>query len=175
MAYGLTEALNKMNELGIFSYALPFMIVFAIIFGLLQKTKILGEPQQTKGINVIIAVAVAGISLMFDVVPTFFQTIFPKFGVALAVFLVLMIFLGFFFMNGEGVATEKLKWIGWVLGLGVVIWAFSEWNGFGVFGGNFGFILQEYLPMFIVIGLIVWGIVAVVGGSSSSGGGNSSK
>ena len=162
MAYGLTEILNQMNNLGVFSYAFPFMIVFAIVFGLLQKTKIFGEAAQAKGINAIIAIGIGAMSLLYDEVPTFFATIFPKFGIGLAVFLVLVISLGFFTMGENGEGKEKMQWIGWVVGLGVVIWSFNTW-GYR-FGGNFSYWMQEYLPMILVIGLIGWGIYAIVGG-----------
>jgi hypothetical protein len=169
MAYGVTEALNKMNELGVFSYVLPFMIIFAIIFGLLQKTKIFGPEEKAKGINAIIAVGIGLLSLMYDTVPVFFANIFPKFGVGLAVFLVLVISLGFFFINSEGKMDSKMNWIGWVIGIGVVLWALEEFQWFGGFGGgSFGFFLSEYFPAIVVLGLIIAGIVAVVGGNKKS-------
>lgn len=170
MAYSITEALNKLNELGVFSYVLPFLIVFSIVFGLLQKTKVFGQPNEAKGVNIVIALAVGLISLMFDVVPTFFATIFPKFGVGLAVFLVLIILLGFFLNNNTNTDFSKLSWIGWVIGIGVIIWAFNEWNWFGGFGGGFGFFLQEYLILIIVLVLVIFAIIAVIGGF---GGGSS--
>ncbi len=167
MAMGITEVLNQMNEMGVFSYVIPFLIVFAIVFGILQKTKIFGPEDKAKGVNAIIALAVGLMSLMYDVVPIFFANIFPKFGVGLAVFLVLVISLGFFFVKSDGSMDGNMKWIGWVIGLGVAIWALSESGSLFGGGGNVGFWLQEYLPMIIVIGLIIWGIIAVVGGDKS--------
>jgi hypothetical protein len=168
MAVGLTQVLNQMNEMGIFSYAFPFMIVFAIVFGLLQKIKIFGEPKEAKGINAIIAAGIGALSLLYDRVPTFFATIFPIFGVGLAVFLVLVISLGFFYMGSEGKPADSMKWIGWLIGIGVVIWTFNEWGYIFGGGSNFGFWLQEYLPMLIVVGIIITGIVLVVGTKDSS-------
>lgn len=164
MAYGLTEVLNQMNELGVFSYALPFMIVFAIVFGILQKTRIFGDETKAKGINVIIAVGIAGLSLLYDVVPTFFATIFPKFGVGLAVFIVLIIALGFFLMGENGEGKDKLQWIGWVVGIGVVIWAFNEWSYLFTSGWSLGYWFEDYLPIIIVVGIIAWAIYAAMGG-----------
>lgn len=169
MAYTITEFLNQMNQLGVFSYVLPFMIVFAVVFGLLQKTKIFGDENKARGINVIIALAIAGISLLFDVVPRFFSIIFPKFGVGLAVFLVLMIMVGFFFSGKDDDPNFKsLKWIGIVIGGIVLIWALSEWGNLGGFG-NFGLgFISEYIPLIIVIVALVVGISFVVGGGKSS-------
>ncbi|MEM4181867.1 MAG: hypothetical protein QXX68_01800 [Candidatus Pacearchaeota archaeon] len=165
MAYTITEFLNQMNQLGVFSYVLPFMFVFAIVFGLLQKTKILGDENKARGINAIIALAIGGISLLFDVVPKFFSIIFPKFGVGLAVFLVLMIMIGFFYSgNKEDSNFGSLKWIGIVVGLVVLIWALSEWGNLGGFG-NFGFgFLSEFFPLILILIIIIVGISFVVGG-----------
>lgn len=168
MAYGITEALNKMNEMGVFSYVFPFMIVFAIVFGLLQKTKIFGDEEKAKGINAIIAVGIGFLSLLNDTVPTFFANIFPKFGVGLSIFLVLIILIGFFVLGDNGEGKNNLRWIGWVLGIGIVIWAFDEWGYYFWGGTGFGWWLEEYLPALIVLGLIVWGIIAVVGGGKGS-------
>ncbi|MEM4330675.1 MAG: hypothetical protein QW273_01550 [Candidatus Pacearchaeota archaeon] len=170
MAYSITNALNKLNELGVFSYVLPFMIIFALVFGLLQKTKILGD-KDVKGINAVIAAGIAGISLMFDTVPTFFSVIFPKFGVGLAIFLVLLIMLGFFYSDGKG-NFSSLKWVGWVIGIGVLLWTLNEWDWFGSFQGSFGVFLEDYLPLIILVLLIIFGINLVVKGGSSSEGDN---
>lgn len=171
MAYGITEVLNNLNELGVFSYVLPFLIVFAIVFGILQKTKIFGAEDKVRGINAIIAVGVGLLSLLYDTVPIFFANIFPKFGVGLAIFLVLVISLGFFFIGSDGAMDGKMTWIGWVVGIGVALWALEEFQWFGGFGGgSFGGFLREYFPMLLIVGLIIAGIIAVVGGAKPSGG-----
>ncbi|MEM4605957.1 MAG: hypothetical protein QW103_02915 [Candidatus Pacearchaeota archaeon] len=169
MVYTITDILNKMNEFGVFSYILPFLLVFAIVFGLLQKTKIFGDENKSRGINAIIALAVAGLSLLFDFVPIFFSNIFPKFGIGLAVFLVLIIVLGFFFNPNDDNKKGPLIWIGWFVALGVVIWALTEWSDMGGFG-NFktGWFL-EYLPLILTIGLLFAAIYFIVGGGGSSG------
>ena len=169
MAYSITELLNQMNQLGVFSYVLPFMIVFAVIFGILQKTQILGDQNSARGVNAIIAFSIGGLSLLYDVVPTFFATIFPRFGVGLAVFLVLIIALGFFYTDEKGKA-DGLKWVGWLVGVGVVLWAFNEWRWYGGGGSNIGYLFQQYLPLIIVLVLIGGGVAAVLkSGSGGSG------
>lgn len=170
MAYSITEVLNQMNELGVFSYVFPFMIVFAIVFGLLQKIKVFGQEDKAKGINAIIAIGIGFLSLLNDQVPTFFATIFPKFGIGLAVFLVLIIALGFFLIGENGDGKNKLQWVGWAVGIGVVVWAFDEWGYFFGGGSEFGFWLQEYFPAVLVLGAIAWGIITVVGKSSGKPG-----
>lgn len=159
---GITEILNMWANWGIFSYLFPFLIIFSIVFAILQKTKLFGDSKDQKninGINAIVAISVAFLSLLNDYVSTFFEAIFPKFGIALAIFLVLLILVGFFYKSDKE-GNKSLSWIGWVLGIGVVIWAWSEWGD--MFGGGFEFtyFLEEYFWGIILLlaigGLIYW-------------------
>jgi hypothetical protein len=53
--------------------------------------------------------------------------VFPRFGVGLSLFLVILIFLGFFYPQQEGKDwSSKVAWIGWVVGIGVFIWALAS-------------------------------------------------
>lgn len=150
MVMTITDILNQWQQYGVFSYLFPFLIIFAVVFAILQKSKILGDPATSKNvtaINAVVAIAVGFLSLLNDSVSTFFATLFPKFGIALAVFLVLLILLGF--MNKQGEAS----WVGWVLGIGVLIWAWSQWED--VFSTSFD-IKQFFQDYF-------WGIILIVG------------
>lgn len=91
--------LSEWEQAGIFSYMLPFLLIFSLIFGLLGKLNIFGnanDPNKGKAVNAIIAVAVALMALQFDVVSVFFAEIFPRMGVALSIILVLLIVGGLF-------------------------------------------------------------------------------
>jgi hypothetical protein len=47
------------EAMGVFQFYLPFLISFAVLFGLLQKSAIFGPPEKTKRINAIISLAIA--------------------------------------------------------------------------------------------------------------------
>lgn len=104
--YGGTfgDVLNQWKTAGIFDILLPFLLIFALVYGILDKTKIFTE---NKAINPIIGFVVALLALQFDLVPQFFAVIFPKLGIGLAVVLVVLILLGIF-MPREG-------WVNYVL------------------------------------------------------------
>src|SRR3989338_4351196 len=84
------NVLSQWEQLGVFSYVLPFLLIFALIFGILQKVNIFGgaQGQSNKGINGVIAVSTALMALQFNFVPLFFRDIFPKLGVGLTVILI---------------------------------------------------------------------------------------
>jgi len=111
----ITEILNQWASFGVFSYVIPFLLIFAVVFAILDKTSLLGE---SKPVKAIVSLAIGLLALQFDFVSTFFAEIFPRFGVGLAVFLVLVILIGFFYEEREG----SMKWIGYLTGIGVVVW-----------------------------------------------------
>jgi len=154
-AFSVTDVLNQWNQYGIFSYVLPFLIIFGVVFAILEKTKILGDSstaKNVKGINAVIAIAIGLMALLNDQVSTFFATIFPRFGIVLSIFIVLLILIGFFYKPDEKGTNKSLAWIGWVLGIGVVIWAWSDWQD--LFGQSFQ--IQQFMNDYF------WGIVVLL-------------
>jgi hypothetical protein len=147
MGFNIGDILQQWADYGVFTYVFPFLIIFAIVFAILQKTKLFGDGNNVKGINAIISIAVGFLALVNNHVSSFFETIMPRFGIALAIFFVILVLLGF--MNKH----EQAGWVGWVLAIGVLIWAWTEWDD--VFGS--GFMFTQFINDYF------WGIIALVG------------
>src|SRR3990172_5798244 len=98
MAISIAYILNQWQTAGVFDYILPFLLVFAIVFGILASTNILGSQ---KGVNVIIALVVGLLSIRLGLVQRFFTELFPRLGVGLAVILALLILTGLFISDDE--------------------------------------------------------------------------
>ena len=92
--------LDSMARLGVFQYILPFLLIFALIYGILLRMKIF----EKNAINGVISFSVALISLQYDLVPRFFSEIFPRMGVGLAFLLALIILIGLFAPNQSWVS-----------------------------------------------------------------------
>jgi hypothetical protein len=154
----ITEVLNKWNEMGVFSYVLPFLLLFAVVFAILTKTKLFGE--ENRAAAAIVSLAVGLLALQFDFVATFFAVIFPRFGVGIAVMLVLLIGFALWNGNDDKNMLAKHSWIGYIVGIGVVIWSLTAWGGWG---GDFviGGFLEENFWALITLVLIVWGIYMI--------------
>jgi len=162
----ITDVLNIWNDMGVFSYMIPFLLIFAVVYAILDKTKMFSAgSNENKGIIAIIAVSMSLLSLQFDFVSQFFAIIFPRFGIGLSLFLVVLIFLGFFFPELNGVWSGKVAWIGWVVSIGVLIWALSTWGGsyFGVEGW-----FTDNIWALVVFGIIVAVIFIITGSSRNS-------
>ncbi len=48
---GISELVADLKALGIFDFYLPFVILFAMLYGLLTKSKIFGNPSDNKSVN----------------------------------------------------------------------------------------------------------------------------
>lgn len=81
---------------GIFEFYLPFLLVFTLFFGLLQKIKIFGE--QSKNINIIIALVAALYVMVYSpaaiTITQFFSTFFTQTSIVLVTLLVGIMIVG---------------------------------------------------------------------------------
>ncbi|MDO8610561.1 MAG: hypothetical protein Q7R95_08500 [bacterium] len=147
------DFLNSASQAGFFSYLLPFLLIFALVYGILTRTKIF---QENRSINGIIALAVGLMALQFDMVTVFFAEIFPRLGVGLAILLVLIILTGLFIDPSRGWLMYTLLGIGVVIFLVVIINTAGDlgWPGSYWWYDNWPTVAMGVLFL-IVIGVIV--------------------
>lgn len=165
MAMTITEVLNTWNNLGVFSYVIPFLLIFAVVFALLQKSRILsGSDNENKPLMAIVAASVGLLALQMDIVSTFFAVIFPRFGIGISILLVAMILLGFF------AREDSNRWMGIVIGIAIIVWALASWSDW--IGGYYtsGWYYYEDLWSLIILAGVI-GLIYLV----SRGGGSESK
>ena len=141
--------LLQLEQLGFFSYLLPFLVIFALIFGILSRINIF---EDNKSINAIISLSVVLMALQFGFVSNFFSEIFPRLGVGLAIILVVLIFLGLF-MDPE----QKAMNYG-MLGIGAIIVVVILIESAAFSGTSFGFFIRQYVGLIITV-IIVAGVV----------------
>ncbi len=147
------------EQAGFFQYLLPFLLIFALVFGILTQIKLFKD---NKSINGIIAFVVGLLALQFEMVPQFFAEIFPRLGIALSIILVIIIVLGLF-LNSEK-DSDPMKWV--LLGVGVVILIIVLIKTAGALGWSSGWWWQENWPMVAGVVFILAVIGIIVGGSN---------
>ena len=163
--FNFQDFLNNLATMGFFSYVLPFLLIFAVVYSLLVRIDIFRD---NKGAAVLIAFAIGLLALQLSWVSEFFQTVFPRFGIGVALLLIALILAGAFISD-----KTSYKWI--FFGLGVLIFiivmlgAFSDWRFTGT---NWW---DQYGSVAIVITLVVAGIVGVILSSKGNGVGNHKK
>ena len=149
--------LDSLGQAGFFSYLLPFLLIFALVFGILTRLKLF---EDSKAVNSIIALAVGLLALQFDFVSVFFSEIFPRVGVGLAIMLIILIIMGLF--------LPKATWVPYALfGVSALVVGTILIQSSDVFGSTFGYWIQYNWPL--VLGLIFLLIlVAIIVGAASN-------
>ena len=152
------DMLAQWEQAGFFSYLLPFLLIFALIFGILNQIQLFKD---NKAINGIIALVVALMALQFEFVPLFFSELFPRLGVGLAIILILLILGGMFIDPRKGGIMYTL------LGIGVVIAAVVLVKTAGAVGWSSGYWWTENWPT-VVGGIFILVIIGIIVGSNKN-------
>lgn len=157
--YGGTigELLSKWQDAGFFSYVLPFLLIFALLFGILSQMKLFKE---NRAINAIIALAVSLMALQFDMVPRFFEQVFPRVGIGIVVILIILIIMGLFMDPDQKGLMIGLMIFGGIL---VVIILYTtagslNWSGADWWRDHLGEIIL------VVIGVTAFILIVASGG-----------
>lgn len=143
---GLIESLS---QLGFFSYILPFLLIFTLIYGILIKVKFFNK----NVVNGLIALVVGLLALQFEAVPLFFSNVFPRLGVGLGVILVILILLGLFLPNQA--------WTGYVLfGVSALIALIVLYQSAGAAGSSILYWFERYwtilaAALFVIIVIVL--------------------
>lgn len=153
-AWRFSDVLNTWAEMDVFTYVLPFLLIFAVIYGILSKSNMFGA--EAKGVNVIIALALGLLSLVGGYVPEFFQRIAPNLAIGISILLAAIVLLGLF-MDG----TQKPKIVNGLIGLAVLIFIFVAYSSFSYNYLGFGNLWYEYGNALVTL-LIIAGIIAAV-------------
>jgi hypothetical protein len=107
MANPFQILVGNLNSLGFFDFLLPWIFTFAVLWGLLLKSKVLGDNQRVNGV-VSLVVAFFIIGFGGPALGAFFTTIFGLAVVVIAGLLVALLFLGMGGWDFSKVADPKI-------------------------------------------------------------------
>jgi len=154
----LGNILNQLEQTGFFDLLLPFLLIFALVFGILTQIKLFKE---TKAINAIIALAVGLMAMRFQIVTDFFSQILPRTAIGLIVILVVIILLGLFLPHNKGWVTYGLVGVAGVVLVIVLI------QTAGNLGWTAGYWWYDNWP-WVAGAVFILIIIAIIVGSSTS-------
>lgn len=168
MVFDLGSMLAQWEGYGLFDYLLPFLLIFALVYGILSHAKVFGE---NNAVHLTIALVLAILALRLGFVQDFYREAFPRLAVALAVLLVFIVLIAAFLPeSGHGK--------GWFIGLytlggiAALIVVFNSFNELGYWGSSWWYDWGSLIiGALIIIGLII--AISVSGKKSSSSGGGS--
>lgn len=156
--------LQDWEYMGVFEYILPFLLVFAVIFGILHKSEIIGEH---RGINMVIALSIAMLAITSFDFRSFFRVLFPYAGVGVAILLVGMIMVGLFVKSDDNWWKYVFYGIGMFIAVVIVFSALTSYTNWGL--GSWWW--REYINAIIVALVVIGLILLVVLGVKKGGGG----
>jgi|SRR3990167_5139384 len=154
----LNEVLESFADIGGFNIVLPFLLIFAVTFAILQKIKLFGEEDKSKRVNGIVSFVLALFLISQQELVEIMLQFLPRVSMIVLVFLMLLLVVGIFKGNAA--------WSEWLLGLGVVaaiasvLWAIGASAGWNVpllddfTDGDIGVLLS--IGVFI---LVIWLVV----------------
>ena len=108
MASPLQNAIEFFKEFGLFDVVLPFLLVFALIFAILEKTRILGEETVKGGekipkrnLNTLVAFVIGMLTVATNKVVNAINFALPNIVLIIVSFVAFLLMIGIFFPTGE--------------------------------------------------------------------------
>jgi hypothetical protein len=120
MAFNLYDLLRNWENIGFFSVALPFLLIFTLVFAVLQKSMILGT--NSKNFNAIVALIIGALTVRNQSVVAAIEAFLPNISMFIVVGLMFLLLIGIFggkhFTGFTG---------GWLLAAAVISFLFVGW------------------------------------------------
>jgi hypothetical protein len=157
------EGIELLESMGVADVLLPFLLIFTVVFAVLQRSKILGE--EKKNFNVIVALVIALSVIIphvldsypsgYDVVDII-NTVLPQISLVAIAFLTLLILAG---LVGVEIAGKSFAGFFVLIALIAVVAIFGGalgWWESSFFYNWFGEETIALVVMILVFGLIIW-------------------
>lgn len=165
MVYVIQDLLYYWDNIGVFQFLLPFLLVFAIVYGILSYMQIFAN---NRAVHMILSIVVGLMATRFPFFNDFYQEIFPRLGIGITILLALLILIGLFHTKESG------KFMPYVtLSIGAVIFIIILYQSFDIIGwtstlGGYGGanFVAWLISAALLIGVII--AVAVSGGKDTT-------
>lgn len=141
MALDLYSIITTWQNIGVFDFVLPFLLIFTLSFAVLSKAKILGD---NKNLNVIVSLVLAFFFLQNPFLIASLQNLLPNVSFALVIGLMFLLLVGVLLgdrMN-EYYGTVSIK-VATGISIFAILWAIFSRPGFDF--TNFQDILYGFL------------------------------
>ncbi len=158
MVFGsIADILLQWEKIGFFQFILPFLLIFAVVFGILSYMKIFGD---NKAIHVIIALILGLLAIRAGFFSAFLAEMAPRLGVGLTILLAILILIGLFVPEGQ---QKTIGWILMAVAVIILIVILSQlYDIFGYFSGSLGYTSSELIGWVTMIALLIAIVIAAV-------------
>ena len=162
----LQNMLYRLDNMGLTDILLPFLLIFVIVFAILQKTKVLGE--ERKNLNIIVALVVGLLVVIPHATGRFppnadpviiINDALPQLSIVLVAVIFLLVLIGAF---GQDYVFLGVAMPGWITAFSLVVIIIIFGGAAGWWSGRFGNNLERIFgteAIAVAIMLLVFGIV----------------
>lgn len=163
MAYQYQDLVYLLQYWGVQDVLLPFLLIFTIVFAVLQKTRIMGKDK--KQFNVILAFVIALSVVIPHVTGSYpfgvdvidiINAIIPQIALIIVVLIMMLILVGVFAPASAGVIALVGALLVLFIFLGTTEYMYSLSWFYNIFGED----VISLLVILLVFGLIVWYITS---------------
>jgi hypothetical protein len=123
----LDNAVQFLRDFGFFNVVLPFILVFALVFGILEKTKLFGivkhkgDEYPKSNINSMVAFSIAFFVVAASNIVDAIQVALPQISLVLIIIITMLLLIGSFFGDEQLKFVEKYKWAKGIMMLIILI------------------------------------------------------
>ncbi len=181
MAPNFNNFFIMLSDLGVLDSLLPFILIFTILFAILQKTKIIGEGR--KNFNVMVALTLSLMVVIPHIIGSYpdpqkdpiviINTAVPNVSIVIVAILMVLLLIGIFGKNLDIAGTSLAGWvaIGAFLAVALIFASAAGWLGeFGLPAFLEDPDTQALIVMILVFGIIIMFITSERDGPSVTGG-----
>ncbi|MBS3149274.1 hypothetical protein J4455_01085 [Candidatus Woesearchaeota archaeon] len=162
MATDFRTLIESLKDYGFFDIVLPFLLVFTLIFAILEKTKLLGlEGQNAKtNINAILSLVISFIFIANTDVSQVINSYISNVGLLIVIALLGLVLFGLLGVNVEQGFRGIPLLIAVILAIIGLIWSLKDQTYLGINFGNLG--SSGYLDGPLIVTIVVIIIVLFV-------------
>ncbi len=155
MVYSIQEVLFQLESIGVFEFLLPFLLIFAVVYGVLISLGIFGKKP---GINAVIAFVIGLLAVRFPLFTQFYGELIPRLGIGITILLMLLILAGLFFTTyNTRIFMLVLSVIAAAIAIIILYQTFGYlgWFSYGYLGANaVGWIIGGIIFVAIIIAIV---------------------
>ena len=154
---GFRGIMAQWAQFGVFDILLPLILVFAVVFAILEKINLF----RNRGVHLVIAVVIGFFTVSNPYISGFFMYLFSNLGLGVAILLGLIVLLGVALQPN----TKTWSWIFGIAGGLIFLVVLGRSGAFSMmFGSNFGYWIQANSALVFVFVIIAIMIIAVLVG-----------
>jgi len=162
---GFYQLINQWQTFGVFTVLLPLILIFAVVFAILEKINILNN----RGVHLVIALAISFFTVSNPYIASFFMPFFSNLAIGIVIVLALTILIGLAIKPDD---DKSIKWIFGITGFVVFIVILGRTGVFNyLLGENIGFWISQnssWVVLFIVLAILVLGVIMGSRGEGNS-------